>query len=299
MFIRLLVGTVVVYLLTGCVSQPKPATQAVPMCEFVINAEVDGVTVATAAGQRDVSTAGGALQFSLPCGQQVFLLTKSCYEAQQVTLAPAPASVHVLTREDWEHQGYLRVENDSASEPLVIGRLPESVLEVPAFSHASRKVPLGDYKVEVRAPFKVPVEHEFRLCSKDEIYSLRVGTKGPKGELQAQGVQDITLEHGMGSLRVVTETPNLTFRIEPDRSEDLRRFLAKVGVDVGEIDLEQAPVALRKGLELLQRFSGKTFKAPILVTLPAGEYTLAHNVKDRNESQKVEVLPGRETKSKL
>lgn len=50
MFIQLLVGTVVVYLLTGCVSQPKMLESAIPQCQFVVDSEVDGVTVAGVVG---------------------------------------------------------------------------------------------------------------------------------------------------------------------------------------------------------------------------------------------------------
>lgn len=297
---RLLVSVAVVFVLSGCVSTPTPAPQ-VQSCPFVLAAEVDGVVVTSPTGEVKTSKAGQRLVFSLPCSPQSFRLEKACYPSQQVAVASGEGAVHVLKAETWEKFGYFRVENGSASEYVEVKNLPVGPLRVPSHEHSVRRMPLGAYLIEVTAPFKEPVERELRLCEEHEIYSLRVNTDGADGELVAEGAQDVTLVHGTGQLRVVTEVPNLSFRITPDRSEELREYLNKVGMKkLAEIEVESAPVGIRQALALLQRLDAESFLAPVAITLPAGRYFIEHSLMEEEEKPMVvEVQPGREMRVKV
>ena len=280
-----LVLTAVILALSGCASAPSPAPEVQRTCAFHFDSDVDGVWIAGASGRSETSKAGGSITFDLPCVEQRFSLSKPCFEAKQLVLAPE--DVHNLERSEWEKYGYLRVENDSSSEPLEIGGLPGKSLEVASHEHGVRKLPAGDYVLEVAAPYKVPVTHEIWLCADDEIFSLRVQTEGPEGQLVAQGAQELTLEHGVGSLRVVTELPNVEFRIEPQDSDGLWGYLQQVGIkDLSGMDLQELPEAVRKTAEIVRRMRAEVYKAPIAVVLPAGAYTVTM-VGDRVQGSKV------------
>lgn len=300
MYCRLLACTVAVFVVSGCVSTPTPAPQ-IQSCPFVFTAEVDGVTVTSPTGEVKASKAGHRLVFSLPCSPQKLRLEKACYPSQQVAVASGEDAAHVLKTEIWEKFGYFRVENGSASEYVEVKNLPSGSLRVPSREHSVRRMPLGEYAVEVTAPFKEPVEREVRLCEENEIYSLRVNTDGADGELVAEGAQEVTLIHGTGQLRVVTEVPNLSFRITPDRSEELRGYLEKVGMEkIADIDVESAPVGLRQALALLQRLDTESFLAPVAIALPAGRYFIEHSLMEEGEkAMEVGVQPGRDMRVEI
>lgn len=297
MFVRLLIGLLLTCAISGCAS-----TTPAPTCTFVIASDVAGVTVHPAIGSARTSTAGQNLQFELPCSPQNFRFDKPCYKSRQITLNPnAARPQYRLDKASWEQFGYLRVENASKSNPLVIANLPGEALHVGAWSHAARRIPLGDHSIQISAPYKVPTRHEFRLCSEDDIFNLRVATNEADGKLVAQGAQDVLLEHGVGSLRVVTEVSDAEFKLTTDRSGQVQEYLNTLGVkDVNEIDLEQAPEGLRQALGLLQSLRSESFKAPAALTLPAGRYWLTYtHQEDEAKPLSVEIQPGRETRIEL
>lgn len=301
MCVRVLSCLLLVLVLTGCPSSTATSPPEVQECSFVIEPEVDGVQVASPDGVMKSTVAGEPLMFSLACAAQPFRFEKSCYPPQQVTLQPGSAARHQLLKADWEYFGYFRLENGSASSVIEARNLPGGVLRVPSTEHAVRTVPLGDYSVEVTAAFKEPVQRYIRVCAKDDIFSLRVNTNGPDGELVTESAQELVLEHGTGELLVVTEDRNVVFTITPDRSEKLRGYLKTIGATkIADIDLEKAPVGIRQALTLLQRLGSESFRAPASITLPAGRYFLEYNLqREGTERLEVEVLPGRETKMEL
>ena len=302
---RLLPCLPVVLLLCGCQSLPSaPEPHAQPVeqnCAFALTAEVDGVVVETSTGESRTSVAGQEMAFSLPCAPQLLQLRKPCYQEQRLTMSPEQTPNPVLSRADWEEFGYFRVENDSASEYVEVVNLPDEPLRVPSREHAVRRMPLGDYRVVLSAPYKEPVQHAFRLCAKDEVFSLRVETEGIDGDLVAEGAQSVTLGHGTGQLRVVTEAANLSFRITPDRSEAIRRYLDKASLgSLADLELDQVPQGLRRALALLQRLDSESFRAPVAITLPAGRYFISHNFQvEGQEPIEVEVRPKRETRVEI
>ena len=267
---RLLGFAAILVLLCGCPSMystDSPGRE----CTFVIASETDGVEIVDTRGTKQVTQAGENYVFSLPCGSQSFRLRKTCYPEQRLSLTSDGPQNATLRKQDWEQYGYFRVENDSASELVEVVNLPGDPLRVPSREHAVRRMPLGHYQVELSAPYKESVQHDIRLCEENEVYSLRLQTEGVDGDLVAEGAQSVTLQHGMGRLLVVTETPNLSFRITPDRSEEVRRYLDRLGISaVAEIDLDRAPQGLRQALALLRRFDSESFRAPIAISLPAG-----------------------------
>lgn len=294
--LRPCVCLVFVCLLSACASQSPPPSAQISLCEFVVASEVDGVSMTAPDGAKKVSEAGQNQAFRLPCQPQSFRFEKECYPSRQVTLQPKAEQPYRIERDSWLRFGYLRVENDSGSEPLVIGDLSGQPLEVTAHSHAARRVPLGNHEVTISAPYKVPAKHEFRLCAEDDIFNLRVATDDGDGKIVAQGSQAVTLEHGTGQLRIVTEIPNVTFRLTPDRSATVRDYLEKLGLEnLADVDVDQAPESLREALALIHQLDSKSFMAPAAIELPAGLYRIKHSAQpEGSDWLKVQVLPGKE-----
>lgn len=296
MYRNLFLFVVVTMLLSGCVSTaPKKS------CSFIFDAEVDGVAVSSPLGGTQISQAGKRLEFTLPCGLQSFRLKKACYPSQQAAVASGEDGIHRLTAHAWEKHGYVRLENASASKYVELRNLPGGALRADANKHSVRRMPLGEYSVRISAPYKDSVQRELMLCTEDEIYSLRVGTEKAEGELVAEGAKEVMLNHGSGQLRVVTETPNLEFRIEPEMSESLRRYVYSTGVqNFLDLNVDEVPDAVKTALKLMQRFHAKTLLAPTALKLPAGKYYLQHSLQTEDETPlQVEVHPNREARVEL
>ena len=297
----------VLIVLVGCSSGiPTPSPMAslpapIKHCTFTIASEVDGVAITSPDGTTTTSRAGERSEFQLPCEAQLFQFRKACYKSQRVTLEPESGdSKHILRQQVWEKLAYFRVENDSAHDEIEVGNLPQDSLRVRSGEHSVRRLPLGEYRVEIAARYKESVTRDLKLCVEDDIFILHVGTRESDGELVAQGGPSIELEHGTGQLRVVTEVPNLSFRISPARNEALTQFLEKTGQKFTDIGLEHAPETIRSTLALLQRLDSESFHAPSSISLPAGRYLIRHSSQSADaERLEIEVLPDQETRLEL
>lgn len=296
---RVALSLIAALTMTGCPGQTaKPKTQE---CQFVIVSEVDGVSVASPGAAVKTSQAGDRMVFSLPCGSQPFRFEKPCYPAQQVTLTSGRNTEYALTRNDWEHHGYFRLHNNSKASTVEVSAIPGSSLVVPSEEHSSRRLPLGSYQIQISAPFKETLSHELRLCRKDEISSLLVDTNGPDNDWRLEETETLTLDHGIGNLRIVTEVPNLVFRLQPERPQALQALLKKVGAEkLSDVDPETVPEGIRQVFTLLRRLDSRVFPAPNAIELPAGRYRLElSNQPKEAEPLVVEVLPDRETRVEL
>lgn len=312
---RLCVLFVLVLPLVSCaelmqqVSQPKPPVEAKTQgaaaishtCPFRISADVDGVLVQ--AGSRPLwkSSVSGELAGELPCKPQILTLSKACYPDARIAFNPSADEEIHLDGETWEKYGYLRVENASKSDVIEIRNLPGETLSVPPGEHVVHQLPLGDYEAIVAAEYKMGIPRSFRLCSEDEIYSLKVDALDAEGDLLAQGEQSVTLRHGRGRVRVVTLESNVDFRIAPDRSEALSAYIKQKRIrEILTVPVEKIPEPLRRAVELLRYLDSQEFKAPACITLPAGEYFLTHSLQEKGADRvPLQVQPDSETRIDL
>ena len=215
-------------------------------------------------------------------------ISKDCYPTKTIDIDFTKVDTFTinLKKEDWEKYAYLKLEN--TSNYTINVEVNNDKNQINTNQNIVKVLPLGDYHLSIRAPFKKEKSINIRLNKENEILIYNIETSAP-AKSTIKEPSTIILEHGEGVLKILSNLSNKTIQLYEKNSYskkfNYRNEITQIKDILAEIEsvsytldsrqqekVKQYNEQLSQYKQLNSKIESYVLKVPDSITLPAGEY---------------------------